>query len=81
LPTPGKRVRPNPHAGGWKRRRIYDLRVAISAGSHGVFSVARRLRAYWIYRGWAWGMGRLYRGVYWLDRGSVKQRLRAFLKP
>ena len=79
-PTPGKRVLPDPSGGSWKRRRIYALRCVISGGSHAVFSTARKLRAFWIYRAWALGMGKLYRGVYWLDRGSMKQRVKGLLK-
>ena len=73
--VPRKRVKPNAHAGGWKRRRIYDLRRAISFSSHRVFAAARTLRCFWIYRAWARAMGALYRSVYWLDRGSVRARL------
>jgi coenzyme F420-reducing hydrogenase beta subunit len=79
-PTPGKRVLLDQNAGGWKRRRIYDLRRAISFWSHRVFGVARKLHAFWIYRAWARMMSGFYRSVYWLDRGSVRKRLQAVLR-
>lgn len=74
--TPRKRVRADPSAGGWKRRRIYLLRMAISRWSHPIYLVARRLHAYWIYRCWAWVMSRAYRTIYWCDRGRVSQRIK-----
>jgi hypothetical protein len=80
-PTPGKRVLPDGKAGDWKRRRIYDLRRAISFGSHRVFAVARAMNAFWIYRRWARAMGRMYRGVYSLNRASIKQRFLGRLSP
>jgi coenzyme F420-reducing hydrogenase beta subunit len=79
--TPGKRVAPDPSGGGWKRRRIYDLRRLITYGSHRVFGVSRRWHAYWIYRFWARCMGKAYRTIYWIDRGSLKKRLVSVLRP
>jgi hypothetical protein len=74
--VPRKRVRADAHAGGWKRRRIYALRMAISRWSHLVFFFSRKLRAYWVYRGWAWMMSRAYRTIYWCDRGRLSQRIK-----
>jgi coenzyme F420-reducing hydrogenase beta subunit len=74
--TPRKRVRPDSHAGGWKRRCIYSLRMAISRWSHPVYLFASRLRAYWIYRWWAAMMSGAYRTIYWCDRGRVSQRIK-----
>jgi coenzyme F420-reducing hydrogenase beta subunit len=73
--TPRKRVVPDARAGGWKRRRIYDLRMAISHQSHLVFAAARTMNAFWIYQTWARVMRKLYRGIYWLDRGPLSERL------
>jgi coenzyme F420-reducing hydrogenase beta subunit len=74
--TPRKRVRADSHAGGWKRRRIYALRMTISRWSHPVYFVASKLRAYWIYRCWASTMAAAYRTIYWCDRGRVSQRIK-----
>jgi hypothetical protein len=74
--TPRKRVQADPAGGGWKRRRIYDLRMRISRWSHHVFAVARTTKLFWVYRLWARTVAALYRGVYWCDRGRLSQRSR-----
>lgn len=73
---PRKRVSPDSHAGGWKRRRIYALRLTISRWSHVVYFFANKLRAPWIYRCWALAMSSAYRMIYWCDRGRVPQRIK-----
>jgi coenzyme F420-reducing hydrogenase beta subunit len=74
--TPRKRVRPDARAGGWKRRRIYALRMTISRWSHPVYFLASKLGAYWIYRCWASMMAAAYRTIYWCDRGRLSQRIK-----
>jgi len=74
--TPRKRVQADSHGGGWKRRRIYVLRMAISRWSHPIYFLAQKLHAYWIYCGWAWLMTRAYRTIYWCDRGRLSQRIK-----
>jgi coenzyme F420-reducing hydrogenase beta subunit len=74
-PTPRKRVAADANAGGWKRRRIYDLRMAISHWSHRVFAAARALQMPGLYGAWARSMRSLYRMEYWLGRGGLKRLL------
>ena len=78
--TPRKRVQADPTGGGWKRRRIYDLRMRISWWSHHLFAVARATRLFWVYRLWARAVGAVYRSLYWCDRDRLSQRLRQKLR-
>lgn len=72
---PVKRVRPSADL-PWRRKAIYRLRAAITAGSHRLFALFRRTGRAGLYLGWArptlklyqalaWGAGPLGR---WLDR-------------
>jgi coenzyme F420-reducing hydrogenase beta subunit len=74
-PTPRKRVAPDARVVGWKRRRIYDLRMAISHWSHRVFAAARALHSPWLYRFWARCVRTLYRTEYLFGRGGLRKRL------
>jgi hypothetical protein len=67
---------PDARGGGWKRRRIYGLRMTISRWSHRVFAATRAMRMPCLYWIWARSMGKIYRAVYWLDRRSLTERLR-----
>lgn len=73
---PVKRVAPRAAGIPFRRRLIYAMRRAITAGSHAMFRLARLTRRPRLYLGWARGALALYHGLAysrgrfgaWLDR-------------
>lgn len=61
--TPRKRVAPGAAGLPWRRRLVYRLRASISAWSHRVFWLARRLGMPRLYLAWARTTLRLYQAL------------------
>ena len=78
---PVKRVAPDATGLTPRRRAVYRTRAAISAGSHRMADIARRVGRPGIYVRWAWAAYRLYEGlVYARGRfGPVLDRLERLL--
>jgi len=73
--TPRKRVKAAATGIGWRRRRIYDLRRAISHWSHLIFAAAERSRMQWLYVTWARVMKKIYRMAQLFERRQLGRRL------